>query len=193
MNDNYDKLIMALLFASGEPVSTLKLAQAMEIEEQTAHGLILRLKEKLEDEDFPLRVIALGNQFQLATHKKYTPAIKVLLNNLRNVPLTQASLEVLAAIAYNEPVTRAYVEQVRGVDSSSIVSSLVEKELLQEAGRLDLPGRPIAYKTTPNFLRIFGLETLDDLPIQGGETEEECIPEDLLDGQLGFGDETVLL
>ena len=169
--------------------------QAMNIEESLAQSLILRLKEKLEDIDFPVRVIALGSMFQLATDKKYTQQIKVLLNNKRNVPLSPAALEVLAAVAYNEPVTRAYIEQVRGVDSSSIVSNLVEKELLCEAGRLDLPGKPIAYKTTPNFLRTFGLNDLGDLPnVEDEEDEkEEYLPEDFVDGQMGFDGEAVTI
>ncbi|MEG2143827.1 MAG: SMC-Scp complex subunit ScpB [Oscillospiraceae bacterium] len=185
LKETYEKTLLALLFASGEPVSPQKLALSMEIDEALAENLTRRLAEKLEDEDFPLRILSLGNQFQLATAKEYTPTIKRLLNNRKNSPLTQAALEVLAAVAYNEPVTKAYIEQVRGVDSSSIVTSLVEQELLQEAGRLDLPGRPIAYRTTLNFLRIFGLNSLEDLP-KPKEPSESAYPLDLLEGQLGF-------
>ena len=164
LKDRLEKAILALLFASGSPVTPKRLAEALDIEEPLAKNLTLGLKAMFEDEDFPLRIISLNGSFQICTDERYTPAVKRLLNSKRNAPLSQASLEVLAAVAYNEPVTRAYVEQVRGVDSSAILNSLVEKELIEEAGRLDLPGRPIAYKTTENFLRTFGLESLSQLP-----------------------------
>lgn len=90
-------------------------------------------------------------------------------------------------MAYNQPVTRAYVEQVRGVDSSSIIASLVEKGLLEEAGRLELPGRPICYQTTPNFLRTFGLSSLEELPLTEPAPGDD-LPEDLIEGQIGFDD-----
>ena len=94
-------------------------------------------------------------------------------------------MEVLAVVAYNQPVTRAFVEQVRGVDSSGVISSLLEKQLVEEAGRLELPGRPIAYQTTDVFLRSFGLESLEDLPVLPQEPEEP--PDDgQLEGQMGF-------
>ena len=162
--DSREKEILALLFASGSPVSPNRMAAALSDEEPLIRNLTLHLKAVLEDEDFPIRIISLNGSFQLCTAEKYTPCIKRLLNSKRNSPLSQASLEVLAAVAYNEPVTRAYVEQVRGVDCAAILNSLVEKELIEEAGRLDLPGRPIAYKTTENFLRTFGMESLSQLP-----------------------------
>lgn len=87
-----------------------------------------------------------------------------MLSQKRSTPLSQSAMEVLAIIAYNQPVTRAFVEQIRGVDSSSAVNSLVVRDLVEEAGRLELPGRPIAYRTTANFLRCFGLQSLDELP-----------------------------
>ena len=164
LDDRYEKTLLALLFASGEGVSPAKIAEAMKIDENLALSILLKLKRELEEEDFPLRILNLEGNFQLCTDRSYTPVIKALLSSRRNSPLSPASLEVLAAVAYNEPVTRAYIEQVRGVESSKILSSLVDKELLCEAGRLDLPGKPISYKTTPNFLRTFGLESLKDLP-----------------------------
>ena len=109
-------------------------------------------------------------------------------NERRNVPLSQAALEVLAVVAYNQPVTRAYIEQVRGVDSSSIVAALTEKGLLEEAGRLELPGRPICYQTTEHFLRTFGLSTLDELPpaLTPASAEELEEDGDVLEDQIGF-------
>ena len=102
-----------------------------------------------------------------------------MLDNRRNTPLSQAALEVLAIIAYNQPVSRGFVEQVRGVDSSSTISKLIEKGLVEEAGRLDLPGHPVSFRTTDVFLRTFGLATLEQLPplhedavVQAGEAKQ---------------------
>ncbi len=165
LSDSSEKTLLALLFASGESVSIKKIAEAMEIDESLALKTADRLKKRLEEENFPLKILRLEDSFQLCTDKSYSRQIGRLLSSRKNSPLSPAALEVLAAVAYNQPVTRAYIEQVRGVDSSKILTSLVDKELLCEAGRLDLPGKPIAYKTTPDFLRIFGLESLKELPL----------------------------
>ena len=100
----------------------------------------------------------------MTSKPEFAPYIKSALETRRQTPLTQAALEVLAIVAYNQPVTKSFVEQVRGVDSSGVVNSLVERDLLEEYGRLDLPGRPIAYKTTENFLRCFGMNDISGLP-----------------------------
>lgn len=195
MMHQHEKALFALLFASGEPVSAGRLASVMETEEETLRAMLELLRIKLDDEDFPLQLLCLSGEYQLCTRQQYTPQIKQLLNDRRNVPLTPAALEVLAAVAYNQPVTKGYIEQVRGVDSSGVVASLVEKGLLEEAGRLDLPGRPIAYATTAHFLRTFGLSSLDELPVEEQSMEEllrDELPEDLLDGQMGFDGEIVL-
>lgn len=165
MSTDLEKTLMAVLFAVGEPISPERIADAMETDAETARGLLARLGESLDERGEPLRLLKLGGQYQLATRERYTPVIRRALAERRNAALTPAALEVLAAVAYNQPVTRAYVEQVRGVDSSGIISALVEKELLEEAGRLDLPGRPIAYRTTAHFLRTFGLSCLEELPV----------------------------
>lgn len=182
-----EKTLLAVLFASGDPVSPERLAPALEIEPAEARALLEQLGRRLAEEKSPLQVLRLGGEYQLSTREEYTPVIRRALAEKRNVPLSQAALEVLAAVAYNQPVTRAYVEQVRGVDSSAVISSLTEKGLLEEAGRLELPGRPIAYRTTAHFLRTFGLSSLDELPVSAGEDETETEPgEDVLDGQVSF-------
>jgi len=127
--------------------------------------------------ELPLELRRLDSAYQLCTKPIYAGEIRRALELRRNTPLTPAALEVLAIIAYNQPVTRGFVEQVRGVDSSSVVTSLVEKGLVEEAGRLELPGRPISFRTTPAFLRCFGLDSLADLPDVTG-SEEEPPPED---------------
>ena len=115
-------------------------------------------------EDTPFILLELDQCYQMATRAEYAQVIRQALEVKNNAPLSQAALEVLAIIAYNQPVSRALVEQVRGVDSSSSVSGLLEKGLIEEAGRLDLPGRPVSFRTTDTFLRVFGLSSLADLP-----------------------------
>ncbi len=126
--------------------------------------LIDRLERKYNVSDSAIRVLRLENSYQLSTREEYAPYIKRAMENKRQARLSPAALEVLAVVAYNQPVTKAFVEQVRGTDSSGVINTLVERELLYEAGRLELPGRPITYKTTDNFLRCFKLESLAQLP-----------------------------
>ena len=111
-----------------------------------------------------LRILRINNGFQIAARAEYSENIKAALETRKQQPLSQAAMETLSIVAYNQPVTKAFVEQVRGIDSSSVVNTLVERNLLEEAGRLDLPGRPVAYRTTDNFLRCFGLSRIEELP-----------------------------
>ena len=120
--------------------------------------------KKLNENDSGIKLIKLENAYQLCTKTQYIEYIRAAYDLRRKNPLSQAALEVLAVIAYNQPVTKAYVEQVRGVDCSGVVSTLVEKGLLEEKGRLELPGRPLLYGTTDNFLRCFSISSLADLP-----------------------------
>ena len=154
----------AILFAAGEPVALDRLAEAAEIDTDTAAKLIGQLERKYNVSDSGLRIIRLEDSYQLTTRLEYAPFIKTALEIRRHQPLSQAALEVLAVIAYNQPVTKAYVEQVRGVDSNSVVNTLAERGLVEEAGRLDLPGRPVTYRTTSAFLRCFGLNEIAQLP-----------------------------
>lgn len=157
--------IFAILFASGEPVSTKRIAQAINCDADTTVGLINHLQDCLLAFALPIAIMKLEQSYQLSSLPEYAPAIKTCLDIKKNTPLSPAAMEVLAIVAYNQPVSRAFVEQVRGIDSSSIVISLVEKGLLEEQGRLDLPGKPIAYKTTQTFLRCFSLTSIQDLPV----------------------------
>lgn len=168
----------AVLFASGEPIELDKLAQAAELETDTAEKMIDRLNDRYSECGSALIVARLGTSYQLMTRTEFSRYIKTALESRRQAPLSQAALEVLAIVAYNQPVTRGFVEQVRGVDSSGVVKSLTERGLLEEYGRLeDVPGRPIAYKTTDNFLRCFGLGSLDALPAIPNSTDQIDIEE----------------
>lgn len=187
--EQYEKIAEAILFAGGEPVDQKVVAEAMELDEDAAVAILESLKTKYEKFESSVEVRRLENQWQLCTKAEYESYIRGAFEIKRNAPLSQAALEVLAIIAYNQPVTRAFAEQVRGVDSSGVMANLAEKGLIEEAGRLDLPGRPIAYKTTSLFLRSFGLESLDDMPPIADEAEtEEKAPSRELENQQSLFD-----
>ena len=165
--------VEAVLFASGDPIETDKLAAAAEIEPETVIRIIDRINDRYKEQGSALVIGKLGESWQMMTRPEYARYVKSALETRRQAPLTQAAMEVLAIVAYNQPVTRGFVEQVRGVDSSGVVKSLVERNLLEEHGRLeDVPGRPIAYRTTENFLRVFGLNSIGALPPIPNSTDQ---------------------
>lgn len=156
--------IEAILFACGTPAELTKIAQALEIKEEKAEELLKSLMEDYSSRKSGIKIVRLGKSYQMCTEKEYDEIIRTVLDLRRNSPLSQAALEVLAIIAYNQPVTKAFVEQIRGVDCSGVVSSLVARELIEEKGRLELPGRPLIYGTTENFLRCFNVSDVSELP-----------------------------
>ena len=157
-------VIEAVLFACGEPIDAAKLSEACEIEKDTVLKIIDRLNDRYTENGSAFRINRLGDSYQMMTQPQFAPYIKTALETRRQVPLSQAAMEVLAVVAYNQPVTKSFVEQIRGVDSSSVVNSLVAKGLVQEMGRLEIPGRPISYGTTEHFLRCFGMQSIETLP-----------------------------
>lgn len=156
--------IEAILFACGTPAELTKIAQALEIKEEKAEELLKSLMEDYSSRKSGIKIVRLGKSYQMCTEKEYAEIIRTVLDLRRNSPLSQAALEVLAIIAYNQPVTKAFVEQIRGVDCSGVFSSLVARELIEEKGRLELPGRPLIYGTTENFLRCFNVSDVSELP-----------------------------
>ena len=154
----------AVLFASGEPIAIDRLASALEIKPDDVAELAEKLSRRLASCGSALTLLRLENTYQLATREEYSVYIKKAFDIKRKTPLSPAALEVLAVVAYNQPVTKAFVEQVRGVDCSGVITTLIEKELIEERGRLELPGRPLLYGTTKNFLRCFSMEDLSELP-----------------------------
>lgn len=166
-------ILEALLFACGEPIEAERLAEVMEIDESVIYTLADSLAKKYDSEKAGFKLIKLDNKFQLCTRTEYFDYVKKILELKRNSPLSQAAFEVLAVVAYNQPVTKSFIEQVRGVDCSGVVYSLCEKGLIEEKGRLELPGRPLVYGTTDNFLRCFSLSSLEELPELPKENEEE--------------------
>ena len=154
----------AVLFAGGDPVSLDRLAQIFEITKVEVGVVADELEARLSSRDSSFQLCRLGDALQLCIKPEYAAPVQKLLEIKRTAPLSKAALEALSIVAYKQPVTKTYIEQVRGVDCTAIVSTLVQRELIEECGRLDAPGRPILYQTTPNFLRCFGLESLEDLP-----------------------------
>lgn len=178
MNDvNYTAALEAMLFASGEPVELSRLAQALDLHEAAVRELLLTMEKKYSQPDSGLTLLTLGSCYQLTTKAEYASPVKATLEIRRNTPLSNAAMEVLAIVAYNQPVTRSFIEQVRGVDSSSIVTNLVEKGLIEEAGRLELPGRPVAFRTGSGFLRCFGISSLKELPPLPDESGQVMLDE----------------
>ena len=164
--------VEAMLFAYAEPIGADKLAQALQLPTASVESALEALHERCQKEDSGLCLLHLNTHWQLATKTEFAECIRRVLDTRRSIPLGPAAMETLTVIAYNQPVSRAFIEQVRGVDSSSSVSGLLEKGLIEEAGRLDLPGRPVAFRTTDVFLRCFGLSSLEDLPpVRGTESE----------------------
>lgn len=160
--ENTAAALCAVLFAGGEPQIIDRLCEVLSVNYDQLFKTVEYLNEKLNK--IGLKVLKLDNSYQICTMNEYSEYIKTMFDIKRKTPLSPAAFEVLAVIAYNQPVTKSYVEQVRGVDCSGVISTLVEKELIEERGRLDLPGRPLLYGTTPNFLRCFCLSSLDELP-----------------------------
>ena len=158
-------IIEGLLYVQGDLGLTIdQVSEILEITPEEAKELILSLKQDYIDEDRGLRINYLGNSFKLTTKEEHKEYFKKLLENPRNNILSNQALETLAIIAYNEPITRIDVDEIRGVDSAYVVRRLLAKGLIKECGRDERPGHPILYKTTDEFLDYFGLASKEDLP-----------------------------
>lgn len=168
----------AMLFAHAEPVEMERLADALRLSAAETEELLERLQKRYDEQESGFALLRFGpDRWQMTTRPYYGEVVKRILDTRRNAPLSPAALEVLAVIAYNQPVSRSFIEQVRGVDSSSTVTKLLEKGLIEEAGRLDLPGKPVAFQVTDTFLRVFGLGSLQDLPPLHDENAAGAIEE----------------
>lgn len=172
-------VLEGLLFVVGEDGLTIdQIVDVLEIDEENAKTLIMELKKDYEDDSRGLRIDFLGNRFKITTKFEHKAYYQKLIENPETNFLSQAALETLAIIAYNEPITRVQVDTIRGVGSTSIIRKLVAKGFIKECGRSEIPGRPILYETTSEFLDYFGLSSIEDLPnieelIQTPEEDEE--------------------
>lgn len=183
-NPNLSGQAEAILFASGEPLPLERLAQVLGVRVYVVEEILTKLQRKYNTSKSGIHLLILGDSAQFCTNPAFIEPVRQALDLRRNTPLSQAAMEVLAVVAYNQPVTKAFVEQVRGVDCSGVVGSLVQKGLLEERGRLELPGRPLLYGTTENFLRCFQLASIEQLPPPPGEEDaSEETGEDAEDGE----------
>lgn len=171
--------IEGILFASGEPVNVERICVAMNMDRATVELVLQKLTDYYAYERRGMRLLKLEDSYQLCSAPEYGELIRKAFEVRRPAKLSQPALEVLTIIAYYQPTTRAYVDQIRGVDSSYTVGLLLDRHLIEECGRLQVPGRPRLYRTTQAFLRAFHLNSLDDLPEMTGLEE---------DGQLRLGD-----
>ena len=168
----YQAAIEAIVFAGGEPVGAVRLAQVLELNEETVVRIADDWMHDFNARGGGVMAVKLDDAYQLCTRKEDAAYVRTAMDIRRNVPLSQAAMEVLAIIAYNQPVTKAFVEQVRGVDCGAVLQGLLTKNLVEEKGRLELPGRPLLYGTTPTFLRSFSISALGQLPPLPHETDD---------------------
>lgn len=171
--EKIEATIEAVLFAMGEAVSVDKIAVAIGHDKETTRRLVHQMMDRYNSREGGMEIIELEDSFQLATRREYYEALIKVAKQPKKYVLTDVQLEVLSIIAYKQPVTRQEVEKIRGVNSDHALNRLVEYGLVQEAGRLDAPGRPILFGTTEDFLRNFGVRSTDELPRVQPELVEE--------------------
>ena len=157
-------VLEAVLFASGEPLDIEKTAKTLLVDKESIENCLSEIMEEYKNDTHGIELLNLAGKYQFATKEEFAPEIRAVLSMKKNTPLSSAAFEVLAIVAYNQPVTKAFIEQVRGVDCSGVIATLCQRNLIEEHGRLDLPGRPLLYCTTDNFLRCFEISSLDELP-----------------------------
>ena len=179
-----DAAVEGILFAAGEPIHIDRICLALDLDKLSVQQILQRLGDYYAFERRGIRLVRMEDSYQLCSAPEYADMIRRAFEIRKTAKLSQPALEVLAIIAYYQPTTRASVDQIRGVDSSYTVGLLVERKLIEECGRLQVPGRPRLYRTTKNFLRSFHLTSLEDLPSLPGMESE---------GQLQLGDDGTLV
>ena len=175
------RVLEAILFAAGEPIEISRLASTVEVDESEVEAALDALANDLSYNRRGIRILRLEKGYQMVSSGEMADYITKTLETRKPPKLSSSQLEALTIVAYYQPATKAMVEQIRGVDSSYSISALINKKLIEECGRLNVPGRPILYKTTPDFLRTFGLSALSELPeiekVNLGEPVQEEIKE----------------
>lgn len=172
-----ESAVEGILFAAGEPVDAQRLCAVLELDRETVDAVVRALADRYAYERRGMRILTLEDRYQMCSAPEHAEIIRRALETRKPPQLSQPALEALAVIAYFQPATRAFVEQIRGVDSAYTVKLLAERGLIEEAGRLAAPGRPVLFRTTTLFLRCFGLSSLEDLP---------PLPDSGADGQLSL-------
>jgi segregation and condensation protein B len=168
LTDEVKRIVEALLFATSEPISLQKLQEIIEtthpIKAKKLKELIDELQSEYVSDERSFRLETIGEGYVLRTHSPYASYIQLLFATKKKEKLSHAAMEVLAIVAYKQPITKAAIEQIRGVDSSGVLQHLMDRELIEVTGKLEAPGRPSLYSTTKEFLKYFGLHSLDELP-----------------------------
>lgn len=179
-----ERTLEAVLFAAGDSVSEGKLCAVLQIDKIALQEAAKSLSDHYDFDRRGICLLHLDDRYQLASRRDYAAQVRAVLETRKPQSLTSAALEVLAVVAYKQPVTKAYIEQIRGVDSTYTIGSLVDKGLIEDCGRLDVPGRPILYRTTEVFLRSFGLNSIQQLPPLesfGQEDQQQLMMRELSD------------
>lgn len=182
------KAAEAIIFASGDGMTFAALQEILEVDEKQMQYILDMLMDKYYDGNSGIVLVQNSDIISFTTGKEQSEIVHKALAIKKNSPLSNAAMETLAIIAYNQPVSRAFIEQVRGVDSTSSVKTLLERNLIEEAGRLEIPGRPLSYKTTATFLRSFSLNSLADLPVIKTEKSEGQLSTDDLITEEDYND-----
>ncbi|MCI1930799.1 MAG: SMC-Scp complex subunit ScpB [Clostridia bacterium] len=168
-----ESVVESLLFVSGDAVSIDVIAKSVELDRATARAVVLSLSKRYEEEKRGIRIIEIDNSFQMCSAPENFQYLSNVLKTEKKNGLSQALLETLAIIAYKQPVTKAQIEEIRGVNSDHAVNRLIEKKLVTECGKSDAPGRPVLFGTTNDFLRFFGFKSIKDIgPLPDGKTIE---------------------
>ncbi len=183
-----ESAVEAILFASGEPVQLKRLCTALELARPAVERALKDLSDHYAFERRGIRLVQMDDFWQLCSAPEFAGAVHRALEVRKPSKLSQPALEALTIIAYYQPTTRAYVDQIRGVDSSYTISLLLNRDLIEECGRLQAPGRPRLYRTTKQFLRAFHLSSLEELPELAGPSEEEDPLDPEADGQMRLGE-----
>ena len=165
--------IESMLFVSGEPLALRELSNNLELKEKNVEEILSEMANEYEDKSRGIRLISINGEYQLVTKSENSDFVQKLLKKNKKHSLSQASIESLAIIAYKQPITRIDIDEIRGVKSESAIARLIERGLIKDIGRLEVPGRPILYGTTDEFLRQFGLKTIKELPSLDLYSDEE--------------------
>ena len=164
MKNNLVCALEAILFSAGSPVLLSEISASLEISDKEASDLVHTLMESYDSDKRGFKIIRLEDAYQMCSREDYHDYIRRIRESAKKQALSNAALETLSIVAYNQPVTRSRIEFIRGVDCSGSVATLSQRGLIEEAGRMDTPGKPILYRTTDEFLRCFGLSSLSELP-----------------------------
>jgi len=183
-----ESAVEAILFASGEPVQEKRLCAALELARPAVERALKDLGDRYAYDQRGIRLVRMDDSWQLCSAPEFGDVVRRALEVRKPAKLSQPALEALTIVAYYQPTTRAYVDQIRGVDSSYTMSLLLSRDLIEECGRLQVPGRPRLYRTTKQFLRAFHLNSLEDLPELTDPSEGEDLLEPEADGQMRLGE-----